>query len=458
MLPLLGSTSGEARGQLVFSGPANFGGTTGIGLFEQRNGQVVQLATGQTSHFFPWISRSGQFISFSAPDPTVFGANPSSDVYVYNRANGQTSRVINNETFVGPGGGSVAVRAISSAVSPGAAFLAYGVAFQSSDGAGGNASGKGLRVVQLSNGLDAGQPLVLGDTPSDSLQAEFIGISWDPQGISFVTPTYVLVGTLGGFPQNLPAIVRWTLLTNGSWSPTQLSNPQYFNNFTAARFHIYPAISPSGAGLAYFSIFVPDLFTGSQPAEVSLIRANADGSNAAVLGTFTPTPTSTFYPAGLDWSQDGTRLIFSLGRQSNSGFGFTTSVDLATAQTHSIGSANGDGFQRVPGLEGAFFPSAGPNSGGSSPSLEGVRLSLSRTGSDSFTLSATGLNPSETYELRSSTTFAAGSFRIVRGPGDLHRKPVAGRDQCNQRYPTALLPTLGAVRRRTFGAASEALC
>ncbi|GAA5482746.1 hypothetical protein [Haloferula sargassicola] len=391
--------------QVVFAAPSTGGG---IGLFEQRGAQIVPLVTGQSEHYYPWISRSGRYISFSAPDPTTLGSNPSSDVYVYDRNTGINHRVINHSTAVDGFGGFISQRAISSAVSPDATLLAYGVVIQGS-AQGATSAGRALNVVSLSTGLSAGPGFGVKETPSDSLQAEFVGISWDPGGNSFVTPTYVTVSPPSPVVPQLPGIVRWIRQGNGSWAGVPLSAPQVTNGGFGAIFHIYPAISPSGAGLAYFSIHYPDLFGSSLPAQVSLVRANADGSNPVVLGTFTPSGGGdTYYPAGLDWSADGSRLVFSICQQVFTGSGWTTAPNFLTAQTSSVNSSTGQDFRSEPGLAGAFGVSVGPIN--SFTPAQPPALQMSPDGSGNFVLRATGIDPSATYHLRSSPSLQAGSF------------------------------------------------
>lgn len=393
--------------QLVFSAPSTAGG---VGLFELRGTRVVPLPTTQSEHYHPWISRNGRFISFSSPEPTVPGANPSSDLYVYDRSTAATTQVINHETGSNGAGGSISARAIASAVSPDATLMAYGVVFQNSSAAA--PAGRALNVVNLSTGLAASNRLGLVETPTDSLQAEFMGISWDPAGGSFVTPSYILLGFTGPNPLTLPAIVRWTRQGDGSWASTPLSSPQFTNSGFGAIFHIYPAVSPSGAGLAYCSINAPDTINGSVPAQVSIVRANADGSNPTVLATFTPTqPGESFYPAGLEWSADGSRLVFSICQQAFVG-GWTTAANFGSGQVFSIDSTTGQGFRAEPGLGGGLFPSAG------SVSFDPTnvpQLRLESDGSGDFNLSARNLDPLSLYLLRSTATLKAGSLGPPQG-------------------------------------------
>lgn len=393
----------HAAAQMVFAAPADFGGTTGIGLFASQNGQTTRLNTGFPEHRFPWLSRGG-VISFYSPDPVVNqNVPPSSDIYVFNPATGVTTKVINHTTGVSQTGFTSANLPASSAVSPNGQLIAYGVAIQQNMGIGNSQTTKELNIADVGTGVILANPTAGRGPTEDPFGAEFSGLSWDPGGNSFVTPTYVLVGTFGGFPQNLPAILRYTRQQNGSYAPAQLSTPQFVNAATA-RYHIYPAISPSGAGLAYFSILMPDAITNSQPAEATLVRANADGSNAQALFTFNP----GFYPVGLDWSADGTRLVFSLAEQQFFNNAYQTLVRAETADAYSLSSSDGSDFREIPGTAGALFVSVGslPSSG---PSGD-IRLALSRNGPDNFTLTATGVDPGATYQLRSTTTLEDGSF------------------------------------------------
>ncbi len=406
-LAALAGFGAAASAETVFAGPANFGGTTGIGLFLQQGGQVTQIDTGHTTHHFPWLSRNGRFISFSSPDPTVFGSNPSSDLYIYDLATGVKSRVVNHSSGVGSNGLLTADIALSSAVSPDGTLVAYGVMHQQNQGVGNSGAGRDLNVIDTSTGLG----VHLATAISDQLLGAFTGISWAPDGGSFVTSAYMRLPQPTAAASELPAIFRYVRNPGGGFSQALNSVPQIINGGFGAAFQIYPAISPSGAGLAYFTVEAPNLFDTSQPARVSVVRANADGSGATVLATFNP----GFYPLGMDWSEDGAQLVFSLGQQFHNGVGFTYTANAETAQTYSIRSTDGGGFARVPGLQGAFWPSVGSRgSGGTGTggpgSLDGVQLSMVRTGAKDFELRATGVDPGSTYQLQSSTGLAPSSF------------------------------------------------
>ena len=177
------------------------------------------------------------------------------------------------------------------------------------------------------------------------------GFPRDPSGASFVTPALGATSPRTGF--GLPAIWRVAQNAAGGFEfSAQLSTPTYNSFSGAGTTQIYPAISPSGASLAYFDIFFPDLLFSFRPATARLIVASANGSNARIVHTFD----SGFYPAGLAWSRDGTQLVFSVARQIQLSGGYTTLVDPSTAVISQIPAAGGTPTA-VPGISNGLFPS-----------------------------------------------------------------------------------------------------
>jgi hypothetical protein len=183
----------------------------------------------------------------------------------------------------------------------------------------------------------------------DSTGGEFLGISWDPGGNSFVTPALL---QSAGAP--LAAIFRVVRTQNGQWVFGNRLTTSGFNGQGGGNMQIYPAISPSGAGLAYFDVFFPDILTNSQAAIARLIVANSDGTGARVVTTFN----QGFYPAGLAWSRDGNQLVFSIAPQLNIGTGFLTLINPDGAVVRSV-STSGGTPSAIPGIgnSNAFFPS-----------------------------------------------------------------------------------------------------
>ncbi len=250
---LIGLASAPLNAQVIFANPA---------LFQENNGVITQLNTGLGEHNFPSISRDSRFVVFASPDPVTVALQvpPSSDVYAFDRVLGRTRKIIDTNTNVASPSEVQVFRPVSPAFSPNNQFLAYGLELARRSGNSPNGSGRTLIVADANTGLQIDEPTSpRGGAVDDSFALEFTGISWDPGGLSFVPPTLVPAASdgLGG---NLHAIVRYTRdPATGRWPATaQLSTPRFtYNNGLggfrpSAQLQVFPAISPSGAGLAYF--------------------------------------------------------------------------------------------------------------------------------------------------------------------------------------------------------------
>lgn len=396
-----------SQAQMVFVAAQDFGGRTGTGLFQAIDGTVIPLPTGLVEHNFPSLSRDNRFIVFSSPDGVTapLQVPPSSDIYVFDRATAQTRRIVDNETIIfSPSEVDTAIPT-SAELSPNNQLLAYGVKIVRRQGTANPRTTKELNIARSSDGIIVSNPTFGRGPVSDAFDAEFVGLSWDPGGGSFVTPTYVPVPSqLGGV--QLPAIVRYAQDNGGNWVIVQqLSAPRYFDAQIppGAEAHLYPSVSPSGAGLAYCSVFWPDALGGSQGVITSVIVANADGSNARVVTTLNP----GFYPAGLNWSPDGTSLVLALAQQTFIGTGFLPSAHLPTAVVRRV-SLNDGAITTLPGVDAGFFPmwrtllaAAG--------SLDGVALQLASNAAGGFTLGATGVNPARSFFLQSASDLGSAS-------------------------------------------------
>jgi hypothetical protein len=278
-------------------------------------------------------------------------------------------------------------------------------------GVGGTAGSttKELNIADPNTGVILSNPTFGRGPTSDTLQGEFVGLSWDPVGDSFVTPFYVTITSQLGTPIQLPAITRFTRnAANGEWAPAAtLSTPQYLNGNLGvppqAITQIYPSISPSGAALAYFELFWPDVIASTQPVVARIIVANADGSNPQILTTFN----QGFYPLGLSWSPDGTSLVFSIAQQSNIGTGFLPSANGPTAVVRTISTSDGT-ISQLTGVDLGFFTTW--RGFGLPGSLAGVRLSPSVTSAGRFRLNASGVQPDLLYFLQSSDALEGSTF------------------------------------------------
>lgn len=399
----------QLHSQVIFSAAADFNGRQGIGLFQAVNGTATPILTGFVEHNFPSVSRDNRFITFSSPDGVIpaLQVPPSSDIYIYDRLTGTTTRSVNYETVVFSPSVVTTNIPVSAVLSPNNQFLAYGVSITQRTGTANPLTTKELNIADPATGIILHNPTALRGPTSDSFQSEFVGLSWDPDGQSFVTPFYVNLISQQGTAIQLPAITRFTRNpSDGTWNPTAvLSTPQYLNAVfpPQAVTHIYPSISPSGAGLAYFEIFWPDPIGGSQAVVARIILANSDGSNPQVLSTFN----QGFYPVGLAWSPDGTSLVFSIAPQMSIGTGFLASANAPSAIVRTISTSDGT-ISQLPGIDLGFFTTW--RGFGLNGPVNGVRLNTSVSDGGQFRLNATGVLPDLIYFLQSSDSPAGNSF------------------------------------------------
>jgi len=326
--------------QLVFN--------TDQGLFARSNGQTVQIPTPPSTGLLPTFSRNGQFLSFSRPDLTPNGTNPSSDLIVLDRVTGVQRVVINNNTTTT----GADFDPLSSQVSPNGQFIAYGLRIGPAFGTELSAT-TDLKIIDFATGAEISSPLAsrisqVGPT-SDALSAEFRGISFFPNSNSFVTPVLNLIfapNSAAGDP--VTAIVRFDRNGAGQWvqGPT-LSTPTIavtdqisgIPTDVATTYQMFPAISPSGAGLAYFDVFKGSR-TGSlnpQPSTSRVIVANSDGSNAQLLTSFA----AGFLPTGLTWAPDGSSVVVSVSQQLNFGTGPLDLPFTGNSAIFTVATSNG---------------------------------------------------------------------------------------------------------------------
>jgi len=407
----------SAPGQAFFAAPANFGGTIGSGLFQAQGGTVTQINTGFVEHNFPQVSRSGTLIAFSSPDPVEapLQVPPSSDIYVFSRSTNQTFRVVDHNTIIFSPSEVNSFTPVSAAISPNNQLLAYGVVLTRRQGLANPQSTRELNIARLSDGVIVDNPTFGRGPVTDAFQGEFVGISWDPSGESFVTTTYVTVNGSSGLPTQLPAVVRYSR-TQGTndWNISNvLSGPQYFDTQipTSAITSMYPALSPSGTGLAYFEIFWPDALAiqpdNQQTLEGSVtcrvIIANSDGSNPEVLFTFN----QGLFPAGLTWSPDGTQLGISFAPQVFFEGNFLPLADRSDTSLRQLSTSSGQ-ITLIPGVDAGYFPSWIQSF--SSGSLSNAQLEIRPAGNGNFRIFGRGLEAGETYFLHSSESLAPGSF------------------------------------------------
>ena len=270
-----------------------------------------------------------------------------------------------------------------------------------------------MNIVDAATGLLLSNPTGQRGPSSDAFAAEFRGISFSPNGQSFVTPVYRFIGISDPLPIELPTIVRFDRDPNtGQWLlAANLLLPQWSRNpqtlLGSASIHTYPALSPSGQGLAYFSVFVPDASTGTQAWTSRVVVANADGSGATILTTFD----AGFVPTGLTWTTDGTALVVTVAPQANLGTGFLPSPIRSQSSVFSVSSSNG-ATSPIPELGNGVAPML-PLVSPPVFDLSNVSVSMSRGSPGNVVFRATGV-PDFTLLTLQSSDGGLGNFAGVQ--------------------------------------------
>lgn len=217
-----------------------------------------------------------------------------------------------------------------------------------------------------------------------------------------MTPLYRYIGINDPLPIELPTIVRFDRdPATGQWIlGPNLSTPQWSRDpntlLGSASIHTYPALSPSGQGLAYFSIILPDASTGTQPWTSRVAIANADGSGATILASFNP----GFVPTGLTWTTDGSAIIVSVSQQVNFGSGYIPAPLRSKSAIFSISTADGSATE-ITALGNGIAPML-PLIQAPSIVSANTPISLTRGSSGNMVFRATGIPDSTMVTLQSS--------------------------------------------------------
>jgi hypothetical protein len=327
------------------------------GLFEVTGGVAVQIPTGLTNNTFPSVSQDGRYILISAADP-LFPNDPSGDVFVFDRANGQTQKVIDHDTETALNGSIFFRTPLYSALSPNNELIA--MATQEATSPGGTR--RVLSVYRASDGFPLGNAAegeVSSPTapPSVLFRPEFHGVSWSPDGRFFASPAFVNTITNASIPLLSGGIVLYGIdpVSQRFGKLHEVTHPQaiVIGPNIIAETHALPVFSPDGQRLAFFSITYPDPFLAG-PATAELFTVNVDGTNRRSVLRFEPGQ----FPGGLSWTPDGSELVFSIMQQvQQPGLPrFPAQGDTSTAVLGFI-NANGGTPGGIPGAPFGFFPS-----------------------------------------------------------------------------------------------------
>ena len=367
-------------------------------LFQEADGVVTAIPTNLPVDGFASLSRDGRFIALVSPDPAQ-PAQTSQDLFLFDRTTNQRRTLINN-TSENLQSGAIATRFPRfSALSPNNSVVALTTNVVITSNLQGSSVTPMLSVHRTSDGFEFANPEFGQGAALDFFRAEHVGLSWIPGSSAFVTPSYVPTFTQTGQPASGVGIARFTLTQNGTYQKSPLTAPRIFDATAPAvnETHIYPAVSPSRAKIAYFEVTWPNALL-TEPVTATLITINSDGSGRTPLVSFN----AQFYPAGLTWSSDGTQLIFGIGPQAFNGSQFLPEVVPDQTVIRATSSSTPQTPVSLPGIDVGFLPY---QSFVAPPSVNlasvPVRLSPNRSG---FVLTAPGLPTGQNFILESSAT------------------------------------------------------
>ena len=362
-----------------------------VGTGGQQVGQLRQVnadGTGDTTVAVPFADvlgpvpeRTGARLALSAVDP----ARPSQisrNVFTVNRTSGAIQNVTNFLDSLDPDSLHYTyIYGFYKAFSPDGTLMAVNSIYRSG---GGGASETGTPILQIfpSDGSAGSLALVHADPFLDGTHHGGEGIDWSPINQDLIVAPIKWDAPLisGGGVGEATAIFLAEPVT-GAGNVRQLTFPRADATSNVATGEVtlwgehdyQPKFSPNGTGIAYVRSFqlVSNLRIIPDPYVESLRIASVDGTSDFQVIAFN----SGLYITSVDWSPDGTQLVFDIGPQA---FSSGTPLSYAVPDTDSVFVVNTDGSglrqflatpSSQPGWAIAAPPPAAPNLGNISTRL-----------------------------------------------------------------------------------------
>jgi hypothetical protein len=298
-------------------------------LYTKFNGSTFQLRrvnvngtgdTAVTTPFanlsFPAWSRDRALIALTATDP----ARPSQltlNVFTFNPTTGKRQNVTNNQDST-QGGNYSFVSSYYKAFSPDRQRVAVNSVVSS--GNENSSSNTPILQIYAADGSGGSLATVHVGLFRDSIHHDGEGISWSPtQNILAAPVKFDTPLVSGGGVGETTAIFLAEPVTNGG-NARQLTFPHADQVVNVTQGYIYgehdyqPKFSPNGASVAYVRSFqIAYTSNGGVPSldaqSLHIINVNT-GADTTVL-----TLQQGLYVTSLDWSPDGTALVFDAGQE-----------------------------------------------------------------------------------------------------------------------------------------------
>ncbi len=354
LLVLLGIV-GSLRAQIAYAAT----GPNGTLILHQMNGDgsgESTLAVPFNNPGFPTWSRDGELLAFTASDPANT-VSRGENVYAVSRATGAISQLTHYLDIVDPNS-SVLSRTYPfyKAFSPDRTALATFSLTQTGAGNGGSGS-TNLPVLEIHSLTATANPIqVHTDKSQNGRHHGGEGVDWSPTQNVLAAPLessspYLSGGGASGETTAIYLIDPSTAAVLQGHA-RQLTSPRADASIATGVMwteHDYqPKFSPNGVGLAYVRSFqAHSLLTSLTPdpdiQTIHIINVNT-GADTAIIQF-----PSGRYVTALDWSPDGTQLVFDVSIQAtNSVVG---PLQQGTAETNQIYvvNVNGSGLTQLRG-------------------------------------------------------------------------------------------------------------
>ncbi len=314
----------------------------------------------------PTWTDDGLTMAVTALDPNA-GSQHSSNVFAFDPETGGLTQITHYTDIFDPGTNTASYTfPVYKAFSHDKTALATFSIVQAGRGDGSAESGfTSLPVLEIHSLTTAANPVqVLVDGQQNGSHHGGEGVDWSPTQNVLAAPLEAqtpYASTSGDGDTTAIYLIAPVTAAKQTGQIQQITFPQAdasINTGVVETEHDYlPKFSPNGTGLAYVRSFQ------SQNLSSSLVP-NPDIQSLHILNLNTGADTQIVqFPQGryitqLDWSPDGSALVFDLGLQPNSQVGPLQQADPTTDQVYIIGT-DGSGLRQLLG-NGTGYPSWRP--------------------------------------------------------------------------------------------------
>jgi FG-GAP-like repeat/WD40-like Beta Propeller Repeat len=334
----------SARGQILYV--AFNGNVTQLRLVNADGTGDTALATPFSNASFPAWSRDRGLLAVTATDP----ARPSQitlNAFTFDPVTHAIKNITNFQDNSNAGKYTTTF-AYHKAFSPDRQFIAVNSIINS--GGGGSSTDTPILQIFRADGSSGSLATVHVGLNKDGIHHDGEGVSWSPtQNVLALPVKWDAPLQSGGCCGEATAIFIAQPVTNGG-SARQLTFPHAdsdFQSYTYAEHDYQPRFSPDGTAVAYVRSFqIAYVANGGIPSpnveSLHIINANT-GADTEVLRL-----AQGQYIEAIDWSPDGTQLVFDAGQQASSSDIPAQVVQPGTDKIFVV-NINGSGLRRLAG-------------------------------------------------------------------------------------------------------------